>query len=139
MTDDPDQFLIALKSVCGRIAMGNYAELDELFALTDSPVTPPVVRDLAEAFASMAVQVEGREFHLSQLLEQLGETNRQLDEAQRKVASENVVLRHQVQRMQIEIDQTRKDREVSEIVDTDYFQNLQTRAREMRSRHRSEP
>jgi hypothetical protein len=132
-----DDFLTSLKRVCERIANGNYSEIDELFALTESPATPRVVRELAEAFASMAVQVEGREFHLSQLLEQLGETNRQLDEAQKKLASENVVLRGRVERMQIEIDQTRKDREVTEIAETDYFQMLQSRAREMRSRHRS--
>jgi hypothetical protein len=73
---------------------------------------------------------------LGQLLEQLGEANRQLEEAQRKLASENVVLRDQVQRMQITIDQTRKDREVTEIIETDYFQTLQSRARDMRARHR---
>ena len=135
--DQANEFLISLKRVCERIANGNYSEIDELFALTESPATPRVVRELAEAFASMAVQVEGREFHLSQLLEELGETNRQLDEAQRKLASENVVLRGRVERMQIEIDQTRKDREVTEIAETDYFQMLQSRAREMRARHRS--
>lgn len=134
---DADQFLPALKSVCERIARGDYAELDELFAMAESADAPKLVRELAEAFGSMAVQVEGREFHLSQLLEQLGEANRQLEEAQRQLASENVVLRDQVQRMQITIDQTRKDREVSEIIETDYFQTLQSRARDMRARHRS--
>jgi hypothetical protein len=131
-------FLVALKRVCERLAHGNYSELDELFALAESTEAPDVVRELAEAFGSMAVQVEGREFHLSQLLEQLGEANRQLQEAQRKLASENVVLRDQVQRMQITIDQTRKDREVSEITETDYFQTLQARARDMRARHRTQ-
>lgn len=134
---DADRFLPALKSVCERVARGDYAELDELFAMAESTDAPKLVRELAEAFGSMAVQVEGREFHLSQLLEQLGEANRQLEEAQRQLASENVVLRDQVQRMQITIDQTRKDREVSEIIETDYFQTLQSRARDMRARHRS--
>jgi hypothetical protein len=135
---EAERFLLALKSVCERVARGNYAELDDLFALAESHDAPDVVRELAEAFGSMAVQVEGREFHLSQLLEKLGETNRQLEEAQRKLASENVVLRDQVQRMQITIDQARKDREVSEITETDYFQTLQARARDMRARHRTQ-
>lgn len=134
---DAGQFLPALKNVCERIARGDYAELDELFAMAESADAPKLVRELAEAFASMAVQVEGREFHLGHLLEQLGEANRQLEEAQRKLASENVVLRDQVQRMQITIDQGRKDREVTEIIETDYFQTLQSRARDMRARHRS--
>lgn len=132
-----DRFLAALKDVCERVARGDYANLDDLFALTGQSDAPEVVRELAEAFGSMAVQVEGREFHLSQLLQELGETNRQLEDAQRRLASENVVLRDQVQRMQIEIDQGRKEREVSEIIETDYFQTLQSRAREMRSRHRA--
>ncbi|MCK9908464.1 hypothetical protein MXD81_04950 [Microbacteriaceae bacterium K1510] len=134
---DADRFLPALKNVCERVARGDYTELDDLFALAESSDAPAVVRELAEAFGSMAVQVEGREFHLSQLLEQLGEANRQLEEAHRKLASENVVLRDQVQRMQITIDQTRKEREVTEIVESDYFQTLQSRARDMRARHRS--
>lgn len=134
---DADRFLPALKNVCERVARGDYAGLDELFSLAESRDAPALVRELAEAFASMAVQVEGREFHLSQLLEQLGEANRQLEEAQRRLASENVVLRDQVQRMQITIDQARKDHEVSEITETDYFQTLQSRARDMRARHRS--
>lgn len=134
---DQDAFLLSLKRVCERLAKGHYAELDELFALTEATAAPEVVRELAEAFASMAVQVEGREFHLNQLIAELGETNRQLDEAQRRLASENVVLRDQVQRMRIEIDQSRKDLEVSEVVETDYFRTLQSRAREMRSRHRT--
>jgi predicted transcriptional regulator len=133
---DADRFLEALKGVCERVTRGDYADLDDLFALTEQTGAPQVVRELAEAFASMAVQVEGREFHLSQLLQELGETNRQLDDAQRRLSSENVTLRDQMQRMQVEIDQGRKDREVSEIIETDYFQTLQSRAREMRSRHR---
>jgi hypothetical protein len=123
--------------MCEQLARGDYAGLDDLFALTGRADAPEVIRELAEAFASMAVQVEGREYHLSQLLDELGESNRQLEDAQRRLASENVNLRDQVQRMQIEIDQGRKDREVSEIIETDYFQTLQSRAREMRSRHRA--
>lgn len=137
MDTDASPLLSNLKTACERVARGDYAGLDELFALSGSTTAPELIRELAESFASMAVQVEGREFHLSELLDELKETNRQLEEARRKLASENDVLRNQVQRMQIEIDQTRKDQEVSEIVDSDYFQTLQSRAREMRQRHRS--
>jgi hypothetical protein len=35
------------------------------------------------------------------------------------------------------IDQARKDDEVAEIADTEYFQDLQSRARSMRARHQT--
>ncbi len=78
----------------------------------------------------MAVQIEAREFRLSSMLDELKESNRQLEDAQRRLSSENVTLRDQRQRLRIEIDQSRKDEEVTQIVETDYFQSLQSRARE---------
>jgi hypothetical protein len=46
-------------------------------------------------------------------------------------------LRGEVHRLKIEIDQSRKEEEVAEIADTEYFQTLQSRARTMRARHRT--
>lgn len=43
------------------------------------------------------------------------------------------LLRRQLQDLRIEIDQGRKARQVAEITDTDYFQQLQARARQLRS------
>jgi adenylate cyclase len=43
------------------------------------------------------------------------------------------LLRRQLQDLRIELDQGRKARQVAEITDTDYFQQLQARARELRS------
>jgi len=137
MTDTADSLLMNLRLVCERIANGDYAEINDLFAIAGSEDAPPVIQQLAESFGSMAVQIEAREFRLSSMLEELKETNRQLEDAQRRLSSENVTLRDQVQRLRIEIDQGRKDQEVTQIVETDYFQSLQSRAREMRTRHRS--
>jgi hypothetical protein len=118
------------------VAEGHYDDLDALFTMTSAPHLPAVVHDLAEAFASMAVQVEAREFRLTEMLADLNEANRQLAEAHKKIASENEVLRDQVQRLRIEIDTSRRDKEVSEIAETDYFQTLRSRAQEMRARHK---
>jgi len=85
----------------------------------------------------MLEQIEAREFRLSDTLEELKETNRKLEEAQKRVASEKVTLRGEVNRLKIEIDQTRKDAAVAEIADSEYFQTLQSRARSMRARNRS--
>jgi hypothetical protein len=120
------------------VAKGEYDDLDDLFALTGAGEAPMLIRDLAEAFASMAVQVEGREFRLNEMLSDLNEANRQLAEAHKIIASENDVLRDQVQRLRIEIDYAKRDREVSEIVESDYFQALRTRARDMRGRFNGE-
>ena len=86
----------------------------------------------------MAVQVEAREFRLNEMLADLNEANRQLGEAHKLIASENAVLRDQVQRLRIEIDYSRRDKEVSEIAETDYFQTLRRRAQEMRGRFKVE-
>lgn len=43
-------------------------------------------------------------------------------------------LRQQVRELQIMVDQSKRDAQVAEIVDSDFFQDLQVRAREMRAR-----
>lgn len=45
-------------------------------------------------------------------------------------------LRQEIQQLRIEIDEARRQQQVSEIVDTDFFQDLQARARAMRGRRR---
>lgn len=139
MPAEADQLLDKLKTVCGRVAEGHYDDLDDLFVMTGASDLPPVINELAEAFASMAVQVEAREFRLNEMLAQLNEANRQLAEAHKLISSENAVLRDQVQRLRIEIDYSRRDKEVSEIAETDYFQTLRSKAQEMRGRFKTEP
>lgn len=132
-----DEVLDDLRGICGRIAQGNYAELDDLFALTANPELPPVIGELAEAFASMAVQIEAREYRLQEMLAELQESLRQLAETHRSTVSENEALRGTVEKLKIEIDHSKRDREVAEIADTDYFQMLQSRARALRERRKS--
>lgn len=131
----PDLFARRLRDLCGELARGDYDNIDSLFAMTADAEAPETVRELAEAFGSMAVQIEAREFRLGEMLAELKEANRRLENANRNIASENADLKTQVQRLAIEIDQTRKDREVAGIVETDYFKALQERAQAMRQRH----
>ncbi len=134
MIDQAGDFPQRLRDLCGEIARGNYDKIDSLFAMTIDAGAPAVMQELAEAFGSMAVQIEAREYRLGEMLAELKEANRRLEEHNRSVTTENVTLRDQVQRLSIEIDQTRKEREVSEIVETDYFRSLQERAQAMRKR-----
>jgi hypothetical protein len=45
-------------------------------------------------------------------------------------------LKKQVEKLTIEIDEIKRQQQVSEIVETDYFQDLQSKARQMRRRDR---
>ncbi len=128
------QALARLDRVCHEIARGNYGNTDDLFALTVDPDASQTIRELAESFGSMLVQVEAREFRLNGLIDDLREAQRQLEEANRQLARENVTLTQKVQTLTIEIDRQRFKREVGEIVESDYFQDLQKRARTMRAR-----
>lgn len=53
-----------------------------------------------------------------------------------KVYQREQTLRRQVEELKIEIDEVKRQKQVSEIVDSDFFQDLQARAREMRQRGR---
>ncbi len=135
MSNGAGDFLSRLRNVCDALAKGDYSGMDELFGMTIEDGIDRDLHELAETFANMTVQIEAREFRLSNMLAELKEAHRQLEAAHRSVTSENVTLRSQVQQLTIEIDQGRKEREVNEIVETDYFQMLQERARIMRQRH----
>jgi methyl-accepting chemotaxis protein len=53
-----------------------------------------------------------------------------------KVYQREQALRRQVEELKIEVDEAKRQKQVSEIVDTGFFQELQDKAREMRSRRR---
>ncbi len=73
----------------------------------------------------------------SLLYRQLGRTNRELqrtiDELKASQARERA-LRREVQALKIEIDEAKRKKQVAEITETDYFQQLRDRARRLRSR-----
>ena len=51
-----------------------------------------------------------------------------------KIGVRERMLRREVQALRIEIDESRRTQQVAEIVETDFFRDLQARAREMRQR-----
>ncbi|HFD40911.1 MAG TPA: response regulator [Anaerolineae bacterium] len=75
----------------------------------------------------------------SLLYRQLGRTNRKLqqtiDELTASQARERA-LRQEVQALKIEIDEAKRERQVAEITETDYFQHLREQAQRLRSRNR---
>jgi regulator of replication initiation timing len=129
-----DAIVTKLSGLCRSIAGGQYEGLDDLFALADNARVGVDLRALAEAFGLMVVQIEAREFRLSNTIEELEETSRQLRVAKEQLQQENTSLRTEMDRLRIEIDHGRKDEEVAEIIETDYFHDLQSRARALRER-----
>jgi hypothetical protein len=55
-----------------------------------------------------------------------------------KVRQREEKLKQQVTELKIEIDQTKRQKQVSEIVDTDFFQDLVIKARKLRNRNDDE-
>ncbi|MEP9377947.1 hypothetical protein ABLE91_14610 [Aquabacter sp. CN5-332] len=139
MPDTPGTTSTALRKLdelCRQIARGNYHQSDELFALTGAEDAPEMVRDLAESFGFMLVSVEAREMRLTQLVEELKGVQAQLEEANGRLARENENLSSTVAQLTVEIDRQRFKREVGAITESDYFQDIQRRARSLREKHK---
>jgi two-component system, cell cycle response regulator len=66
--------------------------------------------------------------------DELGQLALVFQEMARQVYAREQQLQRQVQRLRIEIDQTRKASEVAEITESDYFQQLLGKAEELRNR-----
>ena len=73
-----EKMLELLIAVAEKLAMGDYGDHDEIFAMTDRDHYPPVVARFAEAFGMMAVKIEAREFRLEQIIGDLTRTRDEL-------------------------------------------------------------
>jgi len=100
------------------------------------------LQDVAHV-TSAAASVEGGQFEGKMLAgvakrpDALGQLARVFQRMAREVAAREQQLKQQIHVLQIEIDQTKKVREVSEITDTEYFQDLQEKAKSLRHRPRT--
>jgi CheY-like chemotaxis protein len=70
--------------------------------------------------------------------DELGQLALVFQEMARQVYAREQQLQQQVQQLRIEIDQTRKARDVAEITESDYFQQLLGKADELRDRTRAD-
>ena len=75
---------------------------------------------------------------VAQRSDELGQLAQVFQEMARQVYAREQQLQRQMQQLRIEIDQTRKAREVAEITESDYFQHLLTKADELRNRARTD-
>ncbi len=88
-----------------------------------------------------AAEVESGVFKLEALdataarEDSLGQLARVFQKMASEVHAREERLIHQVQELQIKVDEVTKAREVAEITDTDYFKNLRAKAYQFRERH----
>ena len=76
---DGNKVLGYLAELAREISQGEYDRAQEVFKLTSGSNSHAEIQDLAEAIGLMLVQVEAREFHLEKLIEELKQTNEQLE------------------------------------------------------------
>lgn len=74
-----------LMDLTRKVAGGRYKHVDDLLELTKPGKYPPAIGELAESFGMMLVQVEAREFHLEQIIEELAAKNKELEATLAKV------------------------------------------------------
>jgi len=79
----------------------------------------------------------GQTIPFDQNLQQMMESFSSLAVAALEAYIREQALRQQIQQLRIEIDEAKRQKQVSEIVDTDFFQELRSKARAMRERKSS--
>ncbi|MEM8811562.1 MAG: hypothetical protein AAGF59_03015 [Pseudomonadota bacterium] len=126
----------SLKLTCEAIAKGQFEDVDRLFDIVAGEAVPDDIRALAESFAAMVVQIEAREFHANQLISDLQETQRQLETARKQLEHENSTLKKRLKKIDVTYDESKALQEVSEIEESDYFQDLRQRASDLRARYK---
>jgi DNA-binding response OmpR family regulator len=96
------------------------------------------LKDVAQV-TSAAAAVETGKFAVEDLADvvkradELGQLARVFQRMAQEIAAREEQLKRQIQVLRIEIDQAKKARQVSEITDTEYFQELQKKAKALRS------
>ena len=129
--------LASLAKTCEAIANGRFDDVEELYQVITDEVVDADIRALAETFSGMVVQVEAREFHSSQLIDELRETKRQLEAAEAKLRKENAELKTRLDKFEVTFDEKQAEMEIQQVSDTDYFRSLQSRAKDLRSKYKS--
>ncbi len=70
----------ALTGHANEIVAGSYANVDQIFKLTDKTENSPELAELAETFGMMSVKIEAREFALENTIEELKKKNVQIEQ-----------------------------------------------------------
>ena len=90
--------LDTLIHLCDDLAWNRPADENMLFRLTRQGSSTPELERLAEAFGMMVVKVEARDFHRSELMAQLEQVTKELEEARACLHERNVRIVNTLQR-----------------------------------------
>ncbi|MBE9137114.1 HAMP domain-containing protein [Nodosilinea sp. LEGE 07088] len=103
--------------------------------MADRLIARPVL-----GIARTAADIEAEKFELGQLgaiarrTDEIGQLARVFDRMAQQVYSREQKLKQQVRDLRIEIDETKRKKQVKEIVETDFFQDLTAKAQVLRNR-----
>lgn len=103
--------------------------------LSDRLIARPIL-----SITKAAASIEAENFELESLesvtkrTDELGQLARVFEHMAREVYEREQRLKQQVIELQIEIDQSKRERQVAEITETDYFQELQKKAKKLRKK-----
>jgi hypothetical protein len=92
-----------------------------------------IVTDAAAAVETGRFDCPGLN-EVAQRTDALGQLARMFEKMVKEVQEREAKLKEQVQQLRIEIDQSRRERQVAEITETDYFYQLQQKAANLRQR-----
>jgi nitrate/nitrite-specific signal transduction histidine kinase len=108
--------------------------------LADRLIVRPVL-DIAHT----AADIEDEKFDLSQLgaiahrTDEIGQLARVFNRMAQEIYSREEKLKQQVRGLRIEIDEVKRQKQVKEIVETDFFQDLTAKVKVLRDHHNGEP
>jgi hypothetical protein len=94
--------------------------------------------------AHAAADIEGEKFEqesltsVAQRTDELGQLARVFQTMAQQIYVREQKLKQQVQELKIEINETKRQKQVKEIVESDFFQDLASRAQTLRQRHNSQ-
>ncbi|WP_017299049.1 HAMP domain-containing protein [Nodosilinea nodulosa] len=103
--------------------------------MADRLIARPVL-----GIARTAANIEAEKFELGQLgaiarrRDEIGQLARVFDRMAQQVYTREQKLKQQVRDLRIEIDETKRKKQVKEIVETDFFQDLTAKAQKLRNR-----
>ena len=131
-----DEVQNALLASTGRAFLITYAALMVLLVMASRLFTRPIVRltALAARAGEGDYDVDFSTTSQTRWRDEIGVLSDVLSGMVDKVRVREQTLRKQVQELRIEIDEVKRKEQVSEIVDTDFFRDLQSKAASMRQR-----
>jgi GAF domain-containing protein len=87
---------------------------------------------LIGAVQFLAAQPERFDRHMQRLVETIAPQAATAIETAQRVAARERLLKEEIAQLKIQIDQVKKERQVAQITETDYFQQLQKKAQELK-------